>query len=91
MYLYRDLAYLLLLHPQDFHGVFNMYIAVPSSGSGCAFEDPADLELLAVHGAVLIRRNDNDHIPDLDLHAPRKELRDNDLPFLNHLFALNDS
>ena len=87
---YSDLAYLLLVHSQDLYGVFNMHIAVPASGPGCAFEDPADLELLAVHRTVLVRCNHNDHVTDINVHASCKELWDKDLTLFYPFFTLDD-
>ena len=48
-----DLADLLVLHPQEFPGVVDVDVAVPSAGAGGALQNARHGELLAVDRAVL--------------------------------------
>ncbi len=77
-----------LAHAQNLHRIFDMDISIPSPGTGGAFQNSGNLELLAVDRTVLVGGHDDDHIPELRFHPPGEEFREKNFPLVQGLLPL---
>ena len=63
-----DLVDRFALDAEQFSRIGDIDVAVPPAGAGDDPDDPADCEGDGVHGAVLVGRNDDDAVTDLEVH-----------------------